>query len=66
MAPLLRAPKQFSKAAQTGMDILFENVSQILFLGQVYPVLLDLLLVGHGLADSTYAQIAQRRVAICE
>lgn len=66
MTSLLRAPKQFSKKVQTGTGILFENVSQILFLGQVYPVLLDLLLVGHGLADSTYTQIAQRRVAICE
>lgn len=66
MISLLRAPKQFSKKVHTGTGILFENVSQILFLGQVYPVLLDLLLVGHGLADSTYIQIAQRRVAICE
>ena len=45
---------------------MFENVSQILSLGRVYPVLLALLLVGHGVADSTYTQIAQRRVAICE
>ena len=30
------------------------------FLGQAYPVLLDLILVGHALADSTYTQTAQR------
>lgn len=37
-----------------------ENVSGVLFLGQAYPVVLYLLLVGHALADSAYTQIAQR------
>jgi len=40
----------------------FENVSGVLFLGQAYSVVLDLLLVGHALADSAYTQTAQREV----
>lgn len=41
---------------------MLENVSGVLFLAQGYSVVLDLVLVGHALADSTYTQIAQREV----
>lgn len=40
---------------------MFENVSEILFLSQAYPGVLDLLSVGHALADPAKTQIAQRK-----
>lgn len=37
----------------------FENVSGVLFLGQAHSAVVDFLLVGHDLADSTYIQTAE-------